>query len=194
MDCQSGCPLKTLSSLISHESTRIGCARHRAVPQCGHFRVNQFRSSSRSFVAQSGHGGWAAQSFQHSPAIAQSSAARITRTFTRESGLDISASSRGSSFRVQVDLDPEKIQSFARGRAHLWRILTYSCRKYQNIQAFQNSCHSPDGLRANHECKDRTPILLFHFLRAYPARTSRISPDMPEMPSSPDFLFNMSSI
>src|ERR1700674_5821009 len=36
------------------------------------------------------------QSFQHSPAIAQSSAARITRTFTRESGLDISASSKGS--------------------------------------------------------------------------------------------------
>src|ERR1700690_1358691 len=46
---------------------------------------------------------------------------------------------------VQVDCNPEKIQSFAGGSAPLWQILTHSSRKYQNIHAFQNSCHSPDS-------------------------------------------------
>ena len=35
MDCQSGCPLKALISLISEEPTWIRRALPRAVPQCG---------------------------------------------------------------------------------------------------------------------------------------------------------------
>ena len=35
MDCQSGCPLNSVNSLISEETTCIRHALPRAVPQCG---------------------------------------------------------------------------------------------------------------------------------------------------------------